>query len=110
MANKPISMSKIRHVLQLHSQGRSKLLISQQTGMARNTIKKYIKEFNQSGLNFKEVNELSDKDLEDLFIHPDEKPLKEKHKIQCFLVKIVHLMLTIYIGIHPIFKTGILFF
>lgn len=81
MANKPISMSKIRHVLQLHSQGRSKLLISQQTGIARNTIKKYIKEFNQSGLNFKEVNELSDKDLEDLFIHPDEKPLKEKHKI-----------------------------
>jgi transposase len=81
MANKPISMSKIRHVLQLHSQGRSKLLISQQTGIARNTIKKYIKEFNHSGLSFKEVNELSDKDLEDLFIHPDEKPLKEKHKI-----------------------------
>ena len=74
-------MSKIRHVLQLHSQGRSKLLISQQTGIARNTIKKYIKEFNHSGLSFKEVNELSDKDLEDLFIHPDEKPLKEKHKI-----------------------------
>ena len=80
MANKPISMSKIRHELQFHSQGRSKLLISQQTGIARNTIKKYIKEFDHCGLSFKEINELSDKDLEDLFIRPDEKPLKEKHK------------------------------
>jgi len=56
MANKPISMSKIRHVLQLHSQGRSKLLISQQTGIARNAIKKYLRVFVQSGLSFKEIS------------------------------------------------------
>lgn len=74
-------MSKIRHVLQLHSQGRSKLLISQQTGIARNTIKKYLSEFKQSKLSFNEISQLGDKDLEDLFIQPDEKPLKEKHKI-----------------------------
>lgn len=81
MANTPISMSKIRHILQLHSQGRSKLLISQQTGIARNTIKKYLREFEQSGFSYTEINQLSDKDLEDLFLSPDEKPLKEKHQI-----------------------------
>lgn len=74
-------MSKIRHILQLHKQGRSKLLIAQQTGIARNTIKKYLKAFIQSGQSYDEINNLSDKDLEDLFIQPDEKPLTEKHKI-----------------------------
>lgn len=81
MANKPINMSKIRHILQLHKQGRSKLLIAQQTGIARNTIKKYLKAFIQSGQSYDEINSLSDKDLEDLFIQPDEKPLTEKHRI-----------------------------
>lgn len=81
MANTPISMSKIRHILQLHSQGRSKLLISQQTGIARNTIKKYLREFEQSGFTYSEINQLSDKDLEDLFLSPEEKPLKVKHQI-----------------------------
>ena len=66
MANNPISMSKTRQILRLHSQGRSKLLMANQTGVARNTIKKYLKEFEQSGLSFTEINELSDKDLEDL--------------------------------------------
>lgn len=78
MANNPISMNKIRHILRLHSQGRSKLLIASQTGVARNTLKKYLREFEQSGLSFAEVNELSDKDLEDLFIKPEEKPIKPK--------------------------------
>lgn len=78
MANQTISMSKIRHLLQLHSQGRSKLLISEQTGIARNTVKKYIRVFCDSGLSYEEISELSDKDLEDLFIHPEEKPVSDK--------------------------------
>jgi transposase len=78
MANKTISMSKIRHLLQLYSQGRSKLLISEQTGISRNTVKKYIREFKESGISAAELNELSDKDLEDLFIKPEEKPLNER--------------------------------
>lgn len=75
MANKPVSMSKIRHVLQLVSQGRSKLLIASQTGVSRNTLKKYLKAFECSGLSFTEVNALSDADLEALFIKPLEKPI-----------------------------------
>ncbi len=78
MANNPISMSKIRHILRLHSQGRNKLVIANHTSVSRNTLKKYLKEFERSGLSFKEINELSDKDLEDLFVKPEEKPITPK--------------------------------
>lgn len=78
MANKPISMSRIRQILQLHSQGRSKLQIAAQTGIARNTLKKYLRAYADSKLNFEGLSTLSDKDLEELFIKPQEKPLSKK--------------------------------
>ena len=78
MANNPISMIKIRQILRLQSQGCSKLQIASQTGIARNTLKKYIKEFISSGLTFEEINELSDKELEDLFVKPEDRPLNER--------------------------------
>ena len=81
MANQLISMSKIRHILRLHTQGRSKLQIAMQTGVSRNTLKKYIKEFISSGLGFDEINELSDKDLEDLFVKPEDQPINDKLQI-----------------------------
>jgi transposase len=56
--------------LRLYSSGISKLQIAEQTGVARNTIKKYIKEFTLNELSFTEVNSLCDKDLEDLFVKP----------------------------------------
>jgi transposase len=80
MANNPISMIKIRQILRLQSQGLSKLQIAAQTGIARNTLKKYIKEFTSSGLSFDEINELSDKELEDLFVKPEDRPLNERLK------------------------------
>ena len=39
MANKIISMSKIRQILRMYVQGESKLKISEHTGIARNTLK-----------------------------------------------------------------------
>jgi len=81
MANNPISMIKIRQILRLQSQGLSKLQIGAQTGIARNTLKKYIKEFISSGLSFEEINELSDKELEDLFVKPEDRPLNERLQI-----------------------------
>ena len=36
MANNPILMSKLRHVLKLHCQGQNKLQISTATGLSRN--------------------------------------------------------------------------
>ena len=49
MANNPIGMIKIRQILRLQTQGCSKLQIAAQTGIARNTLKKYIREFIASG-------------------------------------------------------------
>ena len=70
-------MSKLRQILRLHTQGCSKLKIALQTGISRNTLKKYIKEFTSSGVTFDELNALSDQDLEALFIKREEKPLNE---------------------------------
>ncbi|MDQ2752218.1 MAG: IS21 family transposase [Bacteroidota bacterium] len=78
MANKAISMIKIRQILRMHTQGYSKLQIAVQTSMSRNTLKKYIKEFTSSKLTFDEISSLSDKDLEDLFVKPGDKPVNEK--------------------------------
>ncbi len=81
MANNPINMIKIRQILRLHCQGYSKLAIAAQSGVSRNTLKKYIKEFTASNLTFEEISELSDKDLEDLFIKPAETPLNDRLQI-----------------------------
>ena len=71
-------MNKIRQIFRLHSLGISKLKIAEQTGVARNTIKKYIKEFTVSKLSFLEINILCDKDLEDLFVKPESPPVNLK--------------------------------
>lgn len=78
MANQPISMSKVRHLLHLFAQGRSRLSISEQTGMSRNTVKKYLQQFHSSGLSFAEINQLEDKDIEELFLKPRENEPSEK--------------------------------
>ena len=71
-------MIKIRQILRMHTQGYSKLQIAVQTSISRNTLKKYIKEFTSSKLTFDEISSLSDKDLEDLFVKPEDKPVNEK--------------------------------
>jgi transposase len=68
MANNPITMSKIRHVLRLYFQKKGKKVISEQTGVARNTIKKYLRIFKSLNIPFDELNKLSDSELEKLFI------------------------------------------
>ena len=78
MPNNPISMIKIRQILRLHTQGYSKLQIAVKTSISRNTLKKYIKEFTASKLTFDEISSLNDKDLEDLFVKPEDKPVNEK--------------------------------
>ncbi len=74
-------MSNIRHILRLHTQNQTKSEIIVQTGIPRNTLKKYIKNFKASGLSFAEINELNDKDLEELFAIQEENPANEKLKI-----------------------------
>jgi transposase len=78
MANNPISMSKIRQLLRLDVQGYSKVQMAEQTSISRNTLKKYLTAFKECSLSYEEINQLSDKELEDLFVKPQEKPLNEK--------------------------------
>lgn len=78
MANQSISMSKIRQIIRLHTQGTSKLRIAQLTGVARNSLKKYINKYIESGLSFSELSELTDKDLDDLFVRPIEETINPK--------------------------------
>jgi transposase len=67
MANKAISMSKIRQILRLHSQGNSNLAIYRLTGVSRNTLKKYVRDYRKLNLDIGQIETLSDHDLEELF-------------------------------------------
>lgn len=83
MANKAISMSKIRQILRLHSQGKSNLAIYRLTGVSRNTLKKYIKDYKTLNLNMVEIEELSDYDLNELFTQfkPNQEKLSDKARL-----------------------------
>lgn len=67
MANKTIDMSKVRQILRLFTQGKSKVSISQQTGASRNTVKRYIRKFLQEKLTFEDLSSLGDAELEVMF-------------------------------------------
>ena len=67
MANKTIVMSKLRRLLQLHQQGKSKLFISKYLELSRNTVDKYILQYKLLDLPSDEMERLSDSDLDKLF-------------------------------------------
>ena len=56
-------MFKIREVLRLYSEGRGSKYIARVTGVARNTVKKYLLTFVRSGLLLGEAEQLSDQQL-----------------------------------------------
>ncbi len=86
MANLTISMSKIRKILKMYSQQRAIMTIAAQADASRNTVKKYIAAFNDSGFTFEEVNALNDKELEDLFGKSREHPpnARMQSMLRCF--------------------------
>ncbi len=63
MANKITTMSKIRQIIRLHTQGVSKKKISLHTGVARNTVKKYLLKFIQEHFTFDTISSMSDYEL-----------------------------------------------
>lgn len=67
MANKKTDMSKLRQILRLYTQGEKKLKISTLTGISRNTLKKYLKIYLRLGLTPKDIEALSDRELDRLF-------------------------------------------
>lgn len=79
MANKAIAMSKLRSVLRLYVQNRSKLFISEYLNISRNTVKKYLRQFTSMNMTFEELDKLSDAKLEELFLLPIRRELSPKH-------------------------------
>ncbi len=67
MSNKPIEMFKIRQVLRLYADGRGSKFISNTTGIARNTIKKYLIQFAELRLTIERIEAMSDKELATAF-------------------------------------------
>jgi len=86
MSNKPIEMFKIRQVLRLYADGRGSKFINKTTGIARNTIKKYLLLFVQLRLTIERVEAMSDKQLAKAF-------LIEKPKVECIRSVELELML-----------------
>jgi transposase len=80
MANKLINMSKVRKVIQLHFQGKSKLFISKYLSLSRNTVKKYIAFYQMLNLSPDQVKQKSDVELEELFVNNKEPQLSPKKK------------------------------
>ncbi len=78
MANKTILMSRIRQILRLFTQGKSKKQISELTSSSRNTVKKYIAKFIQERLTFDVIDGMSDHDLEQLFGYVEPPPKDER--------------------------------
>jgi len=86
MSNKPIEMFKIRQVLRLYAGGKGSKFISKTTGIARNTIKKYLLMFVALQLTIEGIEAMSDKQMAKAF-------LIEKPKIESTHAAELELML-----------------
>jgi transposase len=85
MANKAISMSKVRQVIKLHSQGIGKKKIAVRLGMSRNTVKLYIEQYYQLKVTWDELSRLTDFELNKRFHPPEEVFLNERmRQLQAF--------------------------
>lgn len=67
MANQPIAMHLIRKIHRLQAKGVSKLQISRQLHLSRNTVKKYLHFLAQAGLSEVQIEALSDAELSTRF-------------------------------------------
>ena len=68
MSNKTIEMFTIRQILRLYSSGMGAKSISKSTGVARNTIKKYLYRYVLSEKTFEQIETMSDAEMSQLFL------------------------------------------
>jgi hypothetical protein len=68
MSNKTIEMFTIRQILRLYASGRGTKYISQSTGVARNTVKKYLIRFIQVQKTLEQIEAMSDAQMSRLFL------------------------------------------
>ncbi len=79
MSNKPIDMYKIRQLLRLYASGRGTKFISNTTGIARNTVKKYLIQFVSLKCTMTEIEAMTDAQLACTFLI--RKPVVETARI-----------------------------
>ena len=72
MANKTISMSKVRQIIKLYSQQMGKKKIGERLGMSKHTVKLYIDYFHSLKTTKEALFKLSDFELNNLFHPPKE--------------------------------------
>ncbi len=81
----PIYMSQLKQILRLLSQGHSLKGITRQTGVARNTVKVYLRTIKAREINLDEILNMEDLRVEHL-LHA---PLKnEKQRQQDFMLRL----------------------
>lgn len=74
MSNKTIDMFKIRQVLRLYSDGYGSKFISKTTGIARNTVKKYLLQFVELRFTIEHTDAMSDAQMAAAFLKEKPKP------------------------------------
>lgn len=74
MPNKTIDMFTIRQILRLYAARRGTKYISQATGVARNTIKKYLRQYATLQLTMAELDKMTDAELSKAFLIKEETP------------------------------------
>lgn len=79
MSNKTIDMFKIRQLLRLYADGRGSKFISKTTGIARNTVKKYLLQFVELRLTIDRLEAMSDRQLAIAFLI--QKPKQESNRV-----------------------------
>ena len=80
MANKPISMSKVRQIIKLYTQQMGKKKIGERLGMSKHTVKQYTDFFRALKTPKEELFKLSDFELNKLFHPPKETLINDKIK------------------------------
>ncbi len=79
MSNKPIDMYKIRQLLRLYACGKGTRFISHTTGIARNTVKKYLQHFVSLNVSVAQTEAMSDAELARAFLI--QKPVSPNQRI-----------------------------
>jgi transposase len=68
MSNKTIEMFTIRQILRLYASGKGTKFISQATGVARNTVKKYLLRYVLAQKTIEQIDAMSDAEMSRLFV------------------------------------------
>jgi len=80
MANKTISMSKVRQIMKLYSQHMGKKKIALRLGVSKNTVKQYVETYIKLKTPWDELAKLTDFELNKIFHPPEVVPLTDKLK------------------------------